>query len=49
MGFDSGIFKSVLGFFIRAANGQNSPQLRYENTPVALTCLLTGSELHSFR
>jgi hypothetical protein len=29
----------VFGFFIRAANGQNSPQLRYENTHVALTCL----------
>jgi hypothetical protein len=24
--------------FFRATNGQNSPQLRYENTHVALTC-----------
>jgi len=31
-------FKSVFGFFIRAANGQNLPQLRCENTHVALTC-----------
>jgi hypothetical protein len=30
--------KRVFGFFIRAANGQNSPQLRYGNTHVALTC-----------
>jgi len=29
----------VFGFFIRATNGQNSPQLRCENTHVALTCL----------
>ena len=27
---------SVFGFFIRAANGQNSPQFRCKNTHVAL-------------
>jgi len=28
----------MFGFFIRAANGQNLPQLHCENTHVALTC-----------
>jgi hypothetical protein len=41
--------KSSFRFMLRATNGQKSPQFRYKNAHVTLTCLPDESGLHSFR